>query len=126
MRHVIIGNGVAGIAAAETLRRFDPDGAITLIADEAFPPYCRPMISMVLEGAIPAERLPIRGRDFYHRLGIVPLLGQRVQLFAEGPADAAGAVFAVEPDPEKAAIYIRRHIEAKRKALGLPAERVNG
>jgi hypothetical protein len=25
------------------------------------------------------------------------------------------------PDPEKAAVLIRRHIEAKRRALGLPA-----
>jgi len=33
---------------------------------------------------------------------------------------------AVEPDPEKAAVFIRRHIEAKRQALGLPAERVKG
>jgi carbon-monoxide dehydrogenase catalytic subunit len=49
-----------------------------------------------------------------------------VQLLTEGLADAAGAVFAVEPDPEKAAVYIRRHIEAKRQAPGLSAERVKG
>jgi hypothetical protein len=31
-----------------------------------------------------------------------------------------GAKFAVEPDPDKAALLIRRHIETKRQALGLP------
>lgn len=28
MRHLIIGNGVAGVSAAETLRGFDPEGDI--------------------------------------------------------------------------------------------------
>jgi len=32
-----------------------------------------------------------------------------------------GAKFAVEPDPHRAALLIRRHIEDKRRALGLPA-----
>jgi len=42
-----------------------------------------------------------------------------VKLLTEGLNDVVGATFAVEPDPEKAAILIRRHIEGKRKALGL-------
>lgn len=44
-----------------------------------------------------------------------------VKLLTEGLKDVVGATFAVEPDPEKAALLIRRHIEGKRKALGLPA-----
>ncbi|MFH0996054.1 MAG: anaerobic carbon-monoxide dehydrogenase catalytic subunit [Pseudomonadota bacterium] len=42
-----------------------------------------------------------------------------VRLLTEGLKDLVGAVFAVEPDPEKSAILIRRHIEERRKALGL-------
>jgi anaerobic carbon-monoxide dehydrogenase catalytic subunit len=42
-----------------------------------------------------------------------------VKLLTEGLNDVVGATFAVEPDPEKAAILIRRHIEGKREALGL-------
>jgi carbon-monoxide dehydrogenase catalytic subunit len=42
-----------------------------------------------------------------------------VKLLTEGLNDVVGATFAVEPDPEKAAVLIRRHIEEKRKALGL-------
>jgi NAD(P)H-nitrite reductase large subunit len=78
MKYVIIGNGVAGIHAAETLRRLDPPGEITMISDEIFPPYCRPMISMVLEGSVTSEKLPIRPDSFYNDLNIAPLLGRRV------------------------------------------------
>jgi anaerobic carbon-monoxide dehydrogenase catalytic subunit len=42
-----------------------------------------------------------------------------VNLLTKGLNDVVGATFAVEPDPEKAAIFLRRHIESKRKALGL-------
>ena len=42
-----------------------------------------------------------------------------VKLLTEGLKDVVGAVFAVEPDPEAAALLIRRHIEDRRKALGL-------
>ena len=43
-----------------------------------------------------------------------------VKLLTEGLNDVVGATFAVEPDPEKAALLIRAHIEGKRKKLGLP------
>ncbi|MBT8342034.1 MAG: NAD(P)/FAD-dependent oxidoreductase [Desulfatitalea sp.] len=78
MHYVIIGNGIAGINAAEAIRALDPDGRITLIGDESFPPYSRPMISNVLEGSQPHERLPIRGTAIYSELKITPVLGQRV------------------------------------------------
>jgi len=42
-----------------------------------------------------------------------------VKLLTEGLNDVVGAAFAVEPDPEKAAVLIKKHIDAKRKALGL-------
>ncbi len=44
-----------------------------------------------------------------------------VSLLTQGLNEVVGAAFAVEPDPEKAAVLIRRHIEQKRKALGIPA-----
>jgi carbon-monoxide dehydrogenase catalytic subunit len=47
-----------------------------------------------------------------------------VKLLTEGLNDAVGAVFAVEPDPEKAAVLIQRHIEGKREKLGLDARAV--
>jgi carbon-monoxide dehydrogenase catalytic subunit len=47
-----------------------------------------------------------------------------VKLATEGLNGVVGAAFAVEPDPEKAAVLIRRHIEKKREGLGLPAVKV--
>lgn len=78
MAYVIIGNGVAGISAAESIRQMDRDGHIVMIGDETETPYCRPMISLVLEGAIPADRLPMRADNFYEKMGIEPVLGRRV------------------------------------------------
>jgi NAD(P)H-nitrite reductase large subunit len=69
---------VAGVHAAETIRQLDPNGKITMISDEVFPPYCRPMISMVLEGSVPPEKLPIRPSSFYEEFKIEPVLGNRV------------------------------------------------
>ncbi|MDY7041764.1 MAG: anaerobic carbon-monoxide dehydrogenase catalytic subunit, partial [Chloroflexota bacterium] len=59
----------------------------------------------------------------YTVLGVVPpVLGSPnvTKLLTEGAEGVVGATFAVEPDPEKAALLIRRRIEEKRKALGLP------
>ncbi|MFZ0324105.1 MAG: anaerobic carbon-monoxide dehydrogenase catalytic subunit [Actinomycetes bacterium] len=52
-----------------------------------------------------------------------PIFGSRnvTGLLAGGLDDVVGAKFAVEADPERAAVLIRRHLEAKRAALGLPA-----
>jgi nitrite reductase (NADH) large subunit len=78
MKYIIIGNGIAGIHAAETIRQMDSESGITMIGDETCLPYCRPMISLVLEGVIFPEKLAIRNEDFYERLNIEPVLGKRV------------------------------------------------
>jgi len=48
-----------------------------------------------------------------------------VSLLTEGLKDVVGATFSVEPDPEKAAIFLRRTIEDKRKALGLDSRSIS-
>ena len=52
MKHIIIGNGPAGVVAAETLRRLQPDAEIALIGDETEPPYSRMAIPYFLQGNI--------------------------------------------------------------------------
>ena len=52
MKHVIIGNGPAGVVAAETLRKRAPGDAIVLIGDEPEPPYSRMAIPYLLMGNI--------------------------------------------------------------------------
>jgi carbon-monoxide dehydrogenase catalytic subunit len=60
----------------------------------------------------------------YTVLGVAPpIFGSPhvVELLTQGLQDVFGATFAVEPDPQRAAALIRRHIERKRAELGLPA-----
>ena len=78
MEYLILGNGIAGVSAAEAIRQIDPAGGITMVGDETFPPYSRPMISMVLAAQVSPDKLPIRGPRFYEDLKITPVLGSRV------------------------------------------------
>lgn len=48
MHYVIIGAGPAGVIGAETLRKTDPQGTITLIGDEPEKPYSRMAIPYLL------------------------------------------------------------------------------
>lgn len=59
MKHVIIGNGPAGVIAAETLRKHAPHDDILLIGKEPELPYSRMSIPSLLSGAIrePGTRL---------------------------------------------------------------------
>jgi nitrite reductase (NADH) large subunit len=41
MRHLIVGNGVAGTTAAQQIRQMDPDCEITMLTEEAHPFYSR-------------------------------------------------------------------------------------
>jgi NAD(P)H-nitrite reductase large subunit len=65
MKHVIIGNGPAGVVAAEALRRADPAAEIVLVGDENAPPYSRMAIPYLLSGNIGEEGTYLR-RDAEH------------------------------------------------------------
>lgn len=72
MEYVVIGGGPAGVTAAETLRKTDPDSAVTLIGGEAGPPYCRMAIPYYLAGNIEETGTYFRkgGDGHYEKLGI--------------------------------------------------------
>ena len=52
MHHLILGAGPAGVIAAETLRKHAPGDRITLVGDEAEPPYSRMASPSLLVGDI--------------------------------------------------------------------------
>lgn len=56
-RYVIIGSGAAGLAAAETMRRCDPQGRIDLISSEPYGYYSRPGLAYYLASEIPRSQL---------------------------------------------------------------------
>lgn len=63
---VIIGAGQAAGQAAASLRQEGHEGLITILGDEAFPPYQRPPLSkQYLSGEIGLERVYLRPEKFY-------------------------------------------------------------
>ncbi len=71
MKHLIIGNGPAGVVAAEALRRADPTAEVVLVGDENEPPYSRMAIPYLLTGNISEQGTHLRkDAGHYERLGI--------------------------------------------------------
>ncbi len=74
MQHVVIGAGPAGVVAAETLRKLQPEATVTLVGDEPEPPYSRMAIPYYLIEQIKEEGTHLRkGRDHFsdNRIAIV-------------------------------------------------------
>lgn len=67
MKYVIIGNGPAAVTAAETIRRADDAGEITLLSKEDEFTYSRPLISYLLCGKTDETRMRYKPADFYVR-----------------------------------------------------------
>ncbi len=65
MQHVILGAGPAGVIAAETLRKHAPADVITIIGDEAEPPYSRMAIPYLIAGNVDESGTYLR-RDVAH------------------------------------------------------------
>jgi len=71
MDYIIIGAGPAGVIAAETLRKCDASGAITLIGGEAEAPYSRMAIPYLLAEDVAEEGTHLRhGENHYGGLDI--------------------------------------------------------
>ena len=71
MHYVIIGAGPAGVNAAEHLRKYDPQGQVTLLVAEDVPPYSRMALPYYLVGNIDADGTDLRKRErHFEELGI--------------------------------------------------------
>jgi NAD(P)H-nitrite reductase large subunit len=78
MQYVIIGNSAAGLAGAETIRKLEPSGSITIISDEPHAPYSRPLLTFLLGGEINREGLWLKDSTYYQSWNFTPLLGRKV------------------------------------------------
>ena len=85
MRHVILGNGPAGVIAAETIRKQAPDDTIVLIGDEPEPPYSRMAIPYLLMGRIGEAGTYLRkSKDHFARQRIELVTGRAKSIDAPG------------------------------------------
>jgi NAD(P)H-nitrite reductase large subunit len=79
IKYLIIGNSAGGIGAAEAIREVDKRGAITIVSDEPYPAYSRPLISEYLVDRRPLEKMLFRPIDFYKKNRIQTILGQKAE-----------------------------------------------
>jgi len=76
---VIVGASHAGAQLAASLRQNGWDGNISIVGEEAIPPYHRPPLSKAyLAGEKHSDQLLIRPATFYEKSGIDLVLGTRV------------------------------------------------
>jgi nitrite reductase (NADH) large subunit len=70
--YLIIGNGAAGLSAAEIIRRRDPTGRITIVTNEPYLFYSRPGIAYYILGQVSERQLISRNSSFYrdHKLDL--------------------------------------------------------
>jgi len=81
MKHVILGNGPAGVIAAETLRKRSPHDEIIMIGCEDAPPYSRMAIPYLLMGNIQENGTFLRKElDYFEKLKIQQVRGRAVAL----------------------------------------------
>jgi len=76
--YVIVGNGVAGVTAAEKIRAADPEGEITVFSQEPEPFYYRVRLPEVVSGQVEPSRIVIHPADWYKDNKINLLLGETV------------------------------------------------
>ena len=63
--HVIVGDGIAGSSAAETIREEDPDADVTVITDEGETLYNRILIKEFAKGKLPEAPISIHEPEWY-------------------------------------------------------------
>ncbi len=77
-KYIIIGGGIAGTTAAETIREKDKIGTIAIIGDESYPLYSRVLLPNFLKNRAEKERVFLRREDSYDKKKIDTFFGKKV------------------------------------------------
>ncbi len=83
-KYVIIGNSAAAIGAVQGIRSVDGEGLITVISDEPYHTYSRPLISYWLEGKVDDEKIYYREPDFYEKNNVMTMFNTRAVKIGDG------------------------------------------
>lgn len=75
--YVIIGNGVAAAGCIEGIRSADKGSKITVISEEKYPVYSRPLISYYLEGKTTINKMNYRSESYYEDNGCDVIYGKK-------------------------------------------------
>jgi nitrite reductase (NADH) large subunit len=74
---VIVGNGVAGVTAARTLKTKNPETRVSIYTDESHHYYPRPRLYEVLSGAAKPHQVYMFSEDWYKKQGIAVHLNKK-------------------------------------------------
>lgn len=94
MRVVIVGNGVAGQTAAETLRKAEPNMEILIITEEPYSYYTRVFLPQYIANKSTLDQVILRKPEWYQQNNISLLLDARVTKI-----DPAHHQILIEDDP---------------------------
>lgn len=78
MKYLIIGASAAGLAAAESIRKYDTEGSVIILTEEDYLPYSRPSISYYLKGKVKESNMALRKPAFYKQNNIDVVTGAKV------------------------------------------------
>lgn len=76
--YVILGNGAAGHYAAEAIRKRDRTGTITMISNEPYRTYNRPMLTKSIMAGLNEEQIAVEDTSWYEENRIYQILGHEV------------------------------------------------
>ena len=78
-KYLIIGNGIAGLAAAKEIRKNDEEARITMISNEASLTYYRTKLTEYLSKDFSDEELLVSKRNWYKDKNINSILSKIVE-----------------------------------------------
>lgn len=79
MEYIILGNGIAGIQGALNIRRYNREVNITIITDEEYGFYSRPMITDVMTGKRQVDEIILMKEEAYRAFGFRFIKGLRIE-----------------------------------------------
>lgn len=79
MHYVMIGNSYAAFGAIEAIREVDKESPITVISDETYACYARPLITFWLGKTVTTEHMFYRPSDYYEKHNITTMFGKRAK-----------------------------------------------
>ncbi len=78
-KYIIIGNSATGLAAAEGIRQLDREGEITVLSEEGYLNYSKPMITYFLKGRVNLKSIYFKDKKFYRENDIDVRLNTKVK-----------------------------------------------
>lgn len=77
---LLLGSGIAALSAAEAVRERSLSARITMVSEEAHPPYSRPGLAYLLRGDVPPSQLALRPAGHLESLGVVRVVARADRL----------------------------------------------